>query len=97
MKRSAADLEAEDEESEDIEGIEYSGKDPILNEAELEEIQRELADLEDDSEDGSVDSSTDTVNDGNTEESNLDYQDAELSDGDFSDLLNYSSDGDGNE
>lgn len=59
----------------------------ILNEADLEEIQRELADLEDEDEN---DSSTIGSSSNSSSESNID----ELSDDeedDFSDLLDYSS------
>lgn len=78
LKRSAADLEAEEDvdDADDMVGV------PILDEAELEEIQRELADLEDDEEEDSDSDSTLDNNNGSS------YEDAELSDGDFSDLLN---------
>ena len=83
MKRSAADLEESESDCEvDSKEIIYNGE-PILDEEDLEEIQRELADLDDSSEDGSAHGS-------DTE----DYEDAELSDGDFSDLLKYSSNDD---
>lgn len=105
-KRSAADLE-ECEGDEQIEEI--STFEPILDEAELEEIEKELLDLEEDSEgsedredrsDDSTDSNstnsyeaitnTDVHDNPHTTEENY-HSGAELSDGDFSDLLNYSS------
>lgn len=86
-KRSLADLEAEaegeEEEEEEEEEGEISGVfEPILDEDDLEEIQRELEDLED-SEDGHGREDRDFEDDS--------FIDAELSDEDFSDLLNSSS------
>jgi RNA polymerase II subunit A-like phosphatase len=75
QKRSAAELE-ETEFEEFVEEIPTF--EPILDEAELEEIEKELLDLESEEED-------DEDDDDSGEEG------AELSDGDFSDLLNYSS------
>lgn len=80
LKRSATELdEDDDEELNEFENeIVYE---TILNETDFEEIQKELADLEEDS---SNDESLQSKNNLET----CDYLDAELSDGDFSDLLN---------
>lgn len=85
QKRSATELESEEFEenkNEDvIDGI--TTFEPILDEAELEEIEKELLDLED--EDISDDDECENDSNDPAEEG------AELSDDDFSDLLNYSS------
>ena len=95
LKRSAAELDEEEEEGNDGNVIEEIATfEPILDEAELEEIEKELLDLEDS--DGGSDCDDDDCNDDddgdvNSLTSNTGYSGAELSDGDFSDLLNYSS------
>lgn len=83
LKRSASHLEEDDVGADADADVVYNKQQPILDENDLEEIEKELADLEDeDSDDSSKDYKYQTE---------IVYQDAELSDGDFSDLLNYSS------
>lgn len=99
-KRTATELEQDDQIDE------ISKFEPILDEAELEEIQKELLDLEEDidsddegdEDDSDSDSEGDDCDDGDyniiavsVSNQKRDYSSAELSDGDFSDLLNYSS------
>lgn len=85
QKRSATELEGA--EFEDFVG-EIPDFKPILDEAELEEIEKELLDLE--SEDISDDDSQDESENDNNFDS-IAEEGAELSDGDFSDLLNSSA------
>lgn len=81
-KRVVADIEDSGEEDDAEDDSEDKKRNnftlPILDEADLEEIQKELEDLDSDSEQ--------TVN------STKSFLEAELSDGDFSDLLNNCSD-----
>jgi hypothetical protein len=87
--------EGEGEEGEDFNEI--LKFEPILNEAELEEIQKELLDLEEGSESTSGDSESTGGVIGESEGMNdSKYSSVELSDGEFSDLLNYSSNSEDN-
>jgi hypothetical protein len=104
--------EGEEEEEEEGEAEDFNEIlkfEPILNEAELEEIQKELLDLEEGSESTSGDSES-TGNESTSGDSestsgvigesegmnDSKYSSVELSDGEFSDLLNYSSNSEDN-
>lgn len=95
QKRSASDFE-------DLNELDDQSGDlgPILDQTELEEIQRELEDLEDGSSDseGDVDGTSNGISDSDNSTDSTDhksdYSEAELSEEDFSDLLNDSSEND---
>lgn len=103
LKRSASHFENDSEDSEeDV----VEDRQQILDEKDFEEIEKELADLEedsdfsdDDSDSGSRNNSLGPESQSQSEAQSIpgEYQDAELSDGDFSDLLNYSSNDDDQE
>ena len=84
QKRSAAELqEAEDQEENEIYN-EYPSIPILLDRSELDEIRKELQDLEE--------SDNDTSETNDEGENGDDYSEADLSEGDFSDILDGSDD-----